>query len=61
MLKLAKTELRAMTALRLTRMMMDVVALQSIAPTEVRAAYESIEAMRDDLSKILDKADGKTV
>jgi hypothetical protein len=57
MLKLAK--MRPMTEQRLVRMMMDVVALQVIPLTEVRAAYESIEVMRDVLSRILDKADGK--
>jgi hypothetical protein len=61
MLKLAKTELRPMTEQRLTRMMNDTIALQKLSAAEIRAAYLAIEAIRDAMSLMLDRADGKHV
>jgi hypothetical protein len=61
MLKLIKSELRPMTAERLLRMRNDTQALINTPLAEVRAAYEPIEAVRDALSKLLDRVDGKHV
>jgi hypothetical protein len=60
MLTLVKTELRAMTEQTLTRMLMDTHRLRDLPVTEIRAAYDAIEAMRDTLSNLLDKVDGKS-
>jgi len=59
MLTLIKTEMRATTKERLYRMMLDVKALQRMERSELRAAYEYLEAIRDEVSKLLDKVDGK--
>jgi hypothetical protein len=61
MLKLVKTELTAMTETRLTRVMLDVKHLQKTPHTELRAAYTTLEAIRDSLSEMLDRMDGKHV
>jgi hypothetical protein len=60
-LKLIKSELRPMTPERLLRMRNDAHALTNTPQTEVRAAYDMIEAVRDALSQLLDKVDGKHV
>jgi hypothetical protein len=44
---------------RLTRMMQDTLALSRLSNPEIRAAYSDIEAIRDALSGLLDKVDGK--
>jgi len=44
---------------RLTRVMMDVVHLKELTAAEARALYDDLEATRDALSQILDRADGK--
>jgi hypothetical protein len=59
MLKLAKTELDAMTQQRMVRLRNDVVRLAAMTNAEVRAVYGELEACRDELSKLLDRADGK--
>jgi|KBSMisStandDraft_5_1062788.scaffolds.fasta_scaffold185601_3 hypothetical protein len=59
MLRLAKTEINTMQQQRLTRMMQDTLALSRLSNPEIRAAYSDIEAIRDALSGLLDKVDGK--
>jgi hypothetical protein len=44
---------------RVTRMEMDAVALRKLSRAEVRAIYDKLETVRDALSRILDRADGK--
>lgn len=44
---------------RLTRMMMDVRLLATLTRAEARTLYDEIETVRDALSLILDRADGK--
>ena len=48
-----------MTEMRLTRVMADVVQLKKLTPAEARAIYRELELVRDALSTILDRADGK--
>lgn len=38
---------------------MDAVALRKLSRAEVRAIYDKLETVRDALSRILDRADGK--
>jgi hypothetical protein len=59
MLKLVTTEIAPLTKERLYRMMLDVKAIQKLKSPEVRAAHEYIKAVRDELSKLLDKVDDK--
>ena len=59
MLKLAKTDLNAMTQQRMIRLRNDIVALRALSNPEIRAVYSELEALRDELSKLLDRADGK--
>ena len=44
---------------RLTRLMMDARLLATLTRAEAKAAYGELETVRDILSKILDRADGK--
>lgn len=60
-LRLAKSELTPINKQRLTRMMSDLLAVEKMPPHELRAAYDSMEAMRDLMSKMLDEMDGKNV
>ena len=59
MLKLVKTELPAMTEQLLTRMLKDTLRVRELPASEIRAAYDTIEVMRDTFSTLLDKVDGK--
>jgi hypothetical protein len=59
MLTLAKTELNVMTQQRMIRLRNDIVALRTLSNPEIRAVYSELEALRDELSKLLDRADGK--
>jgi hypothetical protein len=61
MLRLAKTEINTMQQQRLTRMMQDTLALSKLSPAEIRAAYAELETIRDALSRMLDRADGKSI
>jgi hypothetical protein len=56
---LVKTDLHPDEQKRLIRMRHDVRWLMTWTAPEVRAVYDEIEAMRDLLSRILDKVDGK--
>jgi hypothetical protein len=47
------------TKRRLIRMTTDVRALNGLHRGEVRAVYDRIEALRDALSRLLDRADDK--
>lgn len=48
------------TIQRVTRMMSDVNALIELTGPQARAIYQELESMRDVLSLILDRADGKS-
>jgi hypothetical protein len=61
MLQLAKTQPSEATLQRMTRMLLDAKAFQSLTRPEIRALYDEIEAVRDALSRLLDKVDGKHV
>jgi hypothetical protein len=56
---LVKTDLHPEDQQRMTRMRHDVRAITQMTTPEVRAVYDEIEAMRDLLSRTLDKVDGK--
>jgi len=61
MLKLAKTSLAPMLEQRVIRMEADARKLQTLTAAEIRAVYANLETIRDALSRLLDKADGKSV
>lgn len=61
MLKLVACEMLPLTQQRLTRMIADVKTLERLPEGEKRAAYDAIEKMRDKLSQLLDRMDGKHV
>jgi N-glycosylase/DNA lyase len=45
---------------RMIRVMSDVVQLKKLSAAEARILYRDLEATRDALSRILDRADGKS-
>lgn len=45
---------------RVTRLMLDVKALTTLTGPQARAVYQELESVRDVLSIILDRADGKS-
>jgi hypothetical protein len=45
---------------RLIRVMLDVRALGRLTPAQTRAIYSELEDIRDLLSRLLDRADGKS-
>jgi hypothetical protein len=57
---LVKTDLHPDVQQRIVRVSHDVRFMMTMTGPEVRAVYSEIEAMRDRLSEVLDKADGKT-
>jgi hypothetical protein len=58
--ELVHSELPAGLQQRLTRMMFDTRMLgESLTPAQRKSAYSEIEAIRDALSRLLDKADNK--
>jgi hypothetical protein len=59
MITLVKTDLHPNEQQRMTRMRHDVRAILQMTIPELRAVYDEIEAMRDALSRVLDKVDGK--
>lgn len=44
---------------RLERMLTDALQLSELSRPQLRAAYAPLELIRDTLSKLLDKVDGK--
>lgn len=48
------------TKQRMIRVMADVVQLKKLTAAEARALYRELEVTRDALSRILDRADGKS-
>jgi hypothetical protein len=44
---------------RLLRVMVDVAYLRRMTIPEIRGRYDELEAVRDAISQLLDKADGK--
>ena len=44
---------------RMIRVMADTVQLKKMSAAEARTLYRDLEATRDALSRILDRADGK--
>jgi hypothetical protein len=61
MLTLAKTDLTPLTQQCMVRFQRDMKLLQKLTSPEVRAVYHELEWVRDELSKLLDKADHKHV
>jgi len=62
MLKLAKTSIPPLTEQRVIRIEADVRFLQrQLTTAEIRAVYANLETVRDVISHLLDKADGKRV
>jgi hypothetical protein len=61
MLTLAKSEVTPLMQERMSRMLQDTLMLSTLKPAEARAIYTELETVRDALSVILDKADGKHV
>jgi hypothetical protein len=58
--ELVHSELPATSQQRLTRMGNDVVKLrEELTLAQLRTVYEVVEAIRDELSKLLDKVDRK--
>lgn len=45
--------------IRLIRMLADALILRELSRAEAKAVYREIEMVRDELSKTLDRADGK--
>ena len=44
---------------RLIRMLEDAMALRRLSPIEIATVYDTVEKIRDALSRILDRADQK--
>jgi hypothetical protein len=59
MLTLIVTEASPSTEQCVTRMVNDVRALRPLSAAEIRNAYVVLEYVRDELSKLLDRADNK--
>lgn len=60
MIELHCSQPSADTLQRVTRIMLDIRHLGSLTAPQARAVYEELEASRDALSQILDRADGKS-
>lgn len=60
MIELHSSKPSEATLKRVTRMMMDAKVLKDLSRAEARAVYDYLEATRDALSSVLDRADGKT-
>jgi hypothetical protein len=56
---LAKTDVSPQLKQRVIRLEADVVMLRALTSAEIRGIYDYLETARDELSRILDKADGK--
>jgi hypothetical protein len=61
MLTLIKSGVAPLMKERITRMMQDTLRLSKMTMPEIRAVYSELETVRDALSALLDKADGKHV
>lgn len=59
MIELRYSQPSEQTKTRMIRVMSDVVQLKKLTAAEARALYRDLEATRDALSRILDRADGK--
>jgi hypothetical protein len=59
MLTLVKTDLHPDVQQRVIRMQQDVRRLSEMSGPEVRAVYHELEWVRDEFSKLLDRADAK--
>lgn len=60
-LTLIKSEISPLMKQRLTRVMQDTLQFSKMTRAEIRAVYSEIEIIRDALSALLDKVDGKHV
>jgi len=60
MLTLAKTEAPAIICDRIAHMQQTTISLRTLTPAQLRAVYPELQNIRDILSLLLDKADGKT-
>jgi hypothetical protein len=61
MLRLIKSELPPLMQQRMTRVMQDTLVFSKMTIPEIRAVYSELETVRDALSVLLDRADGKHV
>lgn len=59
MIKLHSSQPPLETNKRITRVRLSVKLLRTLTTAEVRAVYADLEEVRDMLSQILDRADGK--
>jgi transcriptional regulator NrdR family protein len=58
--ELVHSKLPAAQAQRVTRLMMDFLRLrEELTWVQVRTVYKELETVRDGISKLLDKVDGK--
>lgn len=57
--ELVHSELPDAELQRITRVLSDIRKLHGLTRAQVRTVYDALEAGRDALSVILDKADGK--
>jgi hypothetical protein len=58
---LAKTDVAPMLKQRVIRLETDVLMLRSLTSAEIRGIYDHLETARDELSRLLDRANGKHV
>lgn len=58
---LVKSQLPVLTQQRLFRLQADVRMLRTMTRDEVLTVYRELEWVRDELSRILDRADGKSI
>jgi hypothetical protein len=61
MLKLIKSDLPPNEQQRLIRIQLDAYMLQRLTDAQARCVYSELECVRDALSRILDRLDGKHV
>lgn len=59
MLELFKTDITPQMEQRIIRLFLDVHVMQLMSNAEIRAVYKELEAIRDALSRMLDRVDGK--
>lgn len=59
-LTLVKNDLNPETLQRVIRIQLDSHLLRHLTAPQIRAVYSELEGARDALSKVLDRADGKT-
>jgi hypothetical protein len=61
MLKLISSEAAPTTEKRIVRMRLEARVLAVLKTAEIKRYYDQIEFIRDQLSQLLDRADGKQI